>query len=402
MTKIGIIKEGKIPVDRRVALTPIHCKLLKSKYPDVDIVVQPSPIRAFTDTEYTGQNIELQNDLSDCDVIFGVKEVNIEDLIPNKTYFFFSHTTKKQPYNQKLLQSILSKNIHLIDYEHLTNTKHQRVVAFGRYAGIVGAYNGLIAYGKRTNRFDLKPAHNCFDMVEMLNEVKDANFEPNTKILITGKGRVGMGAMETLSPLNIKTVNAYDFLNKTYSEPVICQIDADNYVKRKDGKKFDFQDFFKNPEAYESTFLPFTKVTDIYIASHFWNPKSPVFMTPIDYKAKDFNIKVIADISCDIGGPIPSTLRPSTIDKPLYGYNREQQTEGEPFADENVTVMAVDNLPCELPRDASNAFGNDLIKYVIPNLLGSDAENMILNASITKEGKLTKKYEYLEDFAKGK
>jgi len=399
--KVGVLKETKNPPDRRVPVPPDQAVELINKYPNVDLFVQESGIRCFTDDEYRDRGINVVPDMNECDILLGVKEVNIPELIPGKAYLFFSHTTKKQPYNKELLQEILKREITLIDYEHLTDTNNFRLIAFGRWAGVVGAYNGLIGYGRKTGSFDLKRASECHDMKEMIGELKKIKLPP-VKILITGKGRVGMGAMETLQPLNLREVTSEEFINGSFDEPVLCQIDADEYVQRKDGQAFDFQHFFGNPGDYVSTFLPYTKVADIYIASHFWHPQSPVFMTRQDMQADDFNISVIADISCDIKNPIPSTLRASTIADPFYGYDPVTDSETEPYTKSGVTVMAIDNLPGELPRDASKDFGNGLLERIFPSLFGDDSDKIIERAMITRDGRLTEKYAYLQDFADGR
>ncbi len=399
--KVGILKETKTPPDRRVAVAPEQAIELLNKFQNVDLFFQPSDIRCYTDDEYNALGLNLKQDLSDCDILIGVKEVKIDTLIANKKYLFFSHTAKEQPYNRELLQEVLKKNITLIDYEYLTDEKNIRLVAFGRWAGLVGAYNGLIGFGKRTGLFSLKPAHDCHDMKEMLSEVEKIKLPP-IKILITGGGRVAHGAMETLAPLNLKKVTPDEFLNETFDEAVFCQIDPWDYVKRKDGGKFDLQNFFYFPDEYESTFLPYTKVTDLFIACHFWDEKSPVFMTKEDMKADDFKMQVIADVSCDIAGPIPSTIRPSTIAEPFYGYDAKLEKETEPFDENSITVMAVDNLPGELPRDASVDFGKGLIEKVYPSLFGDDKEEIIKRATIAKDGKLTEKFAYLQNYVDGK
>ncbi len=398
--KVGILKETKTPPDRRVAVAPKQAKELVARFKNVELVIQSSDNRCFKDNEYTDLGLTVVNDVSDCDILLGVKEVHIPELLENKKYLFFSHTAKMQAYNKPLLKQIIDKNIQMIDHEYLTDKNNIRVVAFGRWAGIVGAYNSLIAFGKRSNLFELKRAKDCHDMEDMLNEVSKIKL-PAIKILITGAGRVGMGAIETLAPLNLKQVSYKDFLNNKYDEAVICQIDADVYTKRKDGSKFEFQHFFKNPDMYEGTFKAFTKVTDIYIPSHFWAKRSPVFMTEEDYKASDFKISVIADISCDIKDPIPSTLRASTIAEPFYGYNPSTGKEGDAWDLKNVTVMAVDNLPGELPRDASVDFSKALLNEVFQSLFGEDSEGIIERASITKDGKLTPLYAYLQGFLDG-
>jgi len=398
---VGVLRETKNPPDRRVAVAPEQAKKLTERFPNVELYIQSSTNRCFKDSEYSDLGLKVVDDVSNCDILLGVKEVHIPKLIPNKKYLFFSHTAKKQSYNRGLLQELVKKNIQMIDHEYLTDTNNVRVVAFGRWAGIVGAYNGLIAYCKRNNLVSLKRAKDCHDMNEMLNEVAKIRL-PAIKILITGAGRVGKGALETLAPLNLKQVSPEDFLNKEFDEAVICQIDADIYTKRKDGSRFEFKHFFNNPEMYQNNFIRFTKVTNLYIPCHFWDQRSPVFMTPDDYKDPDFKISVIADVSCDIKDPIPSTLRPSTIADPFYGYNPNTGQEDDAWNKNNITVMAVDNLPGELPRDASLDFSKALLEKVFPSLFEEDNDKIIERASITKDGALTPKYAYLQDFLNGK
>ncbi len=397
-TRIGVLRETKNPPDRRVAITPEQGLHLIKAHPNISIFIQPSDIRCYSDAEYRKAGFFLTEDLRECDILIGVKEVAIPYLIPNKKYLFFSHTAKKQDHNRKLLQEILKRHITLIDYEYLCDKNDRRVVAFGYWAGVVGAYKALRARGMRTDSFDLPPARSCHNMEEMYKHLKTISLKP-IKILVTGGGRVAMGAMQTIRILNLKEVSPDDFLNKEYDEPVVCRIDPEHYVERIDGLEFNLQHFYDYPEKYRSTFKPFTKLTDLFIACHYWNPKSPKFMTPEDYKEDDFNISVIADISCDTNGPIPSTLRPSTIASSFYGYDRFTEEETIPFIDKrNVTVMAVDNLPGELPRESSDDFGNALIKHVFTALLGDTDDEIIQKACITKDGQLTPAFNYLQDY----
>lgn len=400
---VGILRETKNPPDKRVAVAPKEAALLTKKYPELEIIVQSSSDRCYRDDEYQDMELPLQEDISNCDILIGVKEVKIEKLIPNKKYIFFSHTAKKQDYNRPLLQALVKNNIQMIDHEYLTDEKNIRLVAFGRWAGIVGAYNGLIAIGKRTGRYSLKRAKDCFDMQEMLREVDKVDLPNNYKILITGGGRVAQGALETLAPLNLKVVTPGDFLTETFNEPVICRIDPDEYVHPKTGDWISLEHFFNNPAEYKSTFKKYAKVTDCYIACHFWDQRSPVFLKPEDYLDDDFKIKIIADVSCDIAGrPVPSTLRASTIAEPFYGYNPKTDSEADAWDKNNVTVMAVDNLPGELPRDASDDFGKALAERVFPAFLNNDKDGIIYRATICKEGKLAPNYEYLQNFLTGK
>ncbi|MFD2513151.1 NAD(P)-dependent oxidoreductase [Pontibacter locisalis] len=397
--KFGIIKEGKIPVDKRVPLTPKKCVEALQEFPDMDIAVQPSNIRCFSDAEYRELHIPMQEDLSDCDVLMGVKEVPIDQLIPGKTYMFFSHTIKKQPHNAKLLRAILDKNITLIDYETIKTADGQRVVAFGRYAGIVGAYNGILTYGKKHKLFDLKPAYQCHEMEDMQEEYFKVKLPP-IKIAVTGGGRVAGGAMEVLDKMGIRKVSVFDYLYKQFSEPVYAQLHSGDYNARPDVEVWDSPDFYANPHLYKSTFQKFTKVTDLLLACAYWDPSAPKLFKEEDTRKPEFKIDTIADITCDVDGSIPTTKRTTTIPNPAYDYNPETGEIEVPYSKpDNITIMAVDNLPCELPRNASRDFGRHLIDNVFPHFFNGDAEGILVRATIAKGGKLTEPYAYLQDYA---
>ena len=399
--KFGIIQERKNPPDRRVVLSPKACKELTGKFLDAEILVEPSPIRVFKDEEYVEAGLSLSDNMAECDVLIGVKEVPMEALIPNKKYFFFSHTIKKQPYNRELLRTILKKNIEMYDHEVITNTKEQRVVAFGRYAGIVGAYNGIKTYGLKYDLFHLPKAESLIDQDDLIKELRSIKL-PNIKILLTGNGRVGNGAKEMLDAMHITKVNVKEYLQGEFKEPVYCQIDASEYNTRKDGEQGSLGDFFANPEEYKTNFTRFAKVTDFYIAGHFYGEGAPYLFTREDAKHPEFKIKVVADVSCDIDGPVATTIRPSTIADPVYGYEPVSETESD-FKDANaIAVMAVDNLPCELPRDASIGFGEAFAKHVIPAFFNNDTDGVLQRARMTQNGKLTERYAYLQDFVDGK
>jgi saccharopine dehydrogenase (NAD+, L-lysine-forming) len=397
--KIGILRETKNPPDRRVPLTPPQIVALQEIYPFTEFFVQPSDIRCYSDEEYEYLDIPLKEDLSDCDILMGVKEVDKRTFIPGKTYMFFAHVAKKQPHNREMFREMSDRHLRLIDYEYLTTDKGERVVAFGRWAGIVGAYNGLRARGIKTNRFKLKPAHQCRELDEMWAGLRLIELKPGLKILVTGTGRVANGAMETLGVCNIVQVTPEDFLNREFEIPVVCQIGPEYYTSHKNNRPFSFTHFIKNPDEYESAFLSFTKVTDILITGHFWDPRSPVFFTKQDMKSSGFRISVIADISCDVNGPIPSTLRATTIADPFYGYNPYLETEEQAFTrPSNITVMSIDNLPGELPRDASADFGKQLMKNTLHDLLSGVDSPMIRRATILKDGELTLAFNYLGDY----
>ncbi len=403
MIKFGIIREGKNPPDKRVPLSPSQCKLFKQQYPQLKIKVQPSPIRAFTDAEYKEAGIILSENLSDCDILLGVKEVPLDMLIPGKTYLFFSHTYKKQPYNRKLLKTILDKKIRLIDYEMLKEGGGKRLLGFGRYAGIVGCYNAFRAWGELTGDYQLKPAYQCYDRREIEGELIKVKLPQKLRIALTGAGRVAAGAMEILSALRITQVFPKEYLNQEFSEPVFTQLDVRQYFKRKDSEEFTRQEFYQNPKGFVSNFMRYARITDLYITGHFWSNQSPYIFTREDARARDFNIKLISDISCDIDGPIASTIRPSTIEEPFYGYDPQSEKEVSLRAPGSIGVSAVDNLPCELPRDASEDFGNELIKNVIPQFFNGDGYKILERASETNlEGQLTPAFSYLEDYVQGK
>ena len=398
---IGIIKEGKTPVDHRVPLTPSQVREVLDTYDNIKVKCQRSDIRCFKDEEYAAAGAELVDDVSNCEIILGVKEVPISMLSEGKTHFFFSHTIKKQDYNRGLLQEILKKKIRLIDWECLTNNNGQRLIAFGRYAGIVGAYNGILTFGKRYNLFHLRPAHECFDLDDMKTEYAKVELPP-VKIAVTGGGRVSKGAMEVLNGMGIRKVSPAEFLNEYFNGPVYTQLNTRDYNRRIGSGNFSRDEFYANPSAYEPAFLPYAQKADVLIAGAFWDPNAPVLFTKEDIVQIDFKVRVIADITCDIEGSIPSTKRPATIDDPVYDYNPSNDRVEAPFSDEgNITVMAVDNLPCELPRNASEDFGREFLKHILPNLIGDDTDDIILRGSITKDGELTDKYEYLQDYVNG-
>ena len=399
--KFGIIRERKSPPDRRVVLSPKACQHILAKYETAEIVVEPSPIRTYTGAEYKQAGIPVASKMEECDVLLGVKEVPIDALIPNKKYFFFSHTIKKQPYNRDLLHAILEKNIELYDHEVITNAKEQRLVAFGRYAGIVGAYNGFRAYGLKFNTFKLPKAEELPDQTALIEALKSIRL-PNIKVLLTGRGRVGNGSREMLDGMGMRRVTVSEYLSEDFNEPVYCQIDAGEYNKRKDGVRGNKIDFFKNPEEYKSNFFRFAEVTDYYIAGHFYGQGAPYLYTREDAKKPDFKIKVVADVSCDIDGPVASTIRPSTIAKPVYGYNPKTEKETDYKNTSAIAVMAVDNLPCELPRDASEGFGEAFLKNVIPAFFNGDKDGVLQRARMTHNGKLTDRYAYLQDYVDGK
>ena len=400
MVTIGIIREGKVPPDARVPLTPEQCAEAQVEFP-VKFLVEPSPIRCFKDEEYTAHGVALSHDLSACDVLLGVKEVPMERLLPGKTYLFFSHTIKKQPYNRPLLQAILAKNIRLIDYEVLTDERGQRLIAFGFYAGVVGAHNGLWAYGKRTGQFSLPRLFESHDYAEVLAVYEKLQLPP-LRIVLTGTGRVATGAAKNLRDMGIQQVDARTFLEKDFPYAVFTQLQAEDYVARRDGATFDKNDFYKNGDVYLSTFAPYYRRADIFINGIFYDRKAPAFFTCSEMQSPDFQIKTIADITCDLMpySSVPCTVRASKIADPVFGFDPATGLEVPPYDNSPVDVMAIDNLPSELPRDASAFFGRQMLGAIFPELLLGKDSPVIRRGMIAQDGKLTEAFEDLEDYVR--
>ena len=399
--KIGIIKERKNPPDKRVVFSPEACKELLEKFPDLQIKVESSDVRIFKDAEYEKMGIEVSNDVSDCEVLLGVKEVPMDALIPNKKYFFFSHTIKKQPYNRKLLKAIIEKNIELYDHETIVKANGARLIGFGRYAGLVGAYNGFRALGLRDGLFNLPKVETLADLNEVKRELDKITL-PNIKILLSGTGKVAQGAKEILDHLKIKEVGDALYLTSKFTEPVYCLVDVMEYNKRTDGSVGDRYKFYKDPSNYKSNFMPYAKETNFFIAGHFYGDGAPYLFTRENAKSDDFSINIVADISCDIDGPVASTLRASTIAAPFYGYDPQTEKEVDYDSKGAITVMAVDNLPCELPKDASEGFGEMFMENVIPAFFDEDASGILHRAKMTEKNGLTERFGYLQDFLDGK
>lgn len=397
--RIGIIRERKTPPDTRVALTPKQCKQLLAEYPNVEVVVEPSPDRCFADSAYVEQGIMLSDDLSNCDVLLGVKEVPIDNLISEKMYFFFSHTKKMQPYNKPLMQALIGKRISMVDYECLTYDDNQRILGFGVYAGIVGAHNALLAYGKKFGVFSLPKATELDDFEAVVSSYKDVQL-PAIKIVVTGAGRVPMGAMDVLNGIGVKEVSPEAFLQKDFDHAVYTVLKDETLYARKADGAFVRSEFFTQPELYKCLFSDYITHTDVLINGIYWEENIDRLFEREDVGKPEWNIKVIADITCDIDGSVPINIGASTIADPVYGIDRNDLSRVAPFNPSNdvIDIMAVDNLPNELPKDASRHFGEVLLKDVLPELLKPNS-SIIDRATICKAGKLTNDYEYMSDYA---
>jgi saccharopine dehydrogenase (NAD+, L-lysine forming) len=404
--KIGLIHEGKNPPDNRVALTPQQCAFVERLYP-VKIIVEPSPTRCFSDSEFEEEDVKMSTNLQSCDFLLGIKEVPIEQMIPNKAYFFFSHTIKKQVHNRPLLKAILDKKITLIDYEVLTDEYGQRLIAFGKFAGMVGAHNGILGHGLRTAQYTLPRMKDLKSYAEARTVYEKTKF-PALRVIVSGSGRVAKGAIEVLLDMNFKQVEPQEFLTEKYEEPIFTQVHPEDYIESifkdtplDENEPFDKQDYYKNPIAYRSTFHKFYKKADIFINCIFYDKRAPAFFTLDEMQTADFKIQTIADVSCDLVpfSSIPSTIKVSTIADPFYGFN--PFTSSVTKIEGGVTMMTIDNLPNELPRDASAYFGEQFILNIIPelqNLMRGRKSKVLERATVTRDGKLTPRFEYLQDY----
>ncbi|PHI18371.1 alanine dehydrogenase [Lewinellaceae bacterium SD302] len=400
--KIALIREEKTPPDSRVALTPKQAaKLLKAGW---DITVQPSPRRAFKDEEYVKAGLPLVEDISDRDLLLGIKEVPIDNLIPNKTYCFFAHVIKEQPYNQKLLLALLEKNIRHVDYEVLTDELGNRLIAFGYFAGMVGAHNGVWAYGKRTGKFELPRMNECFDYEEAKSHY-DRTKLPEMRVVLTGTGRVGKGAAQVLKDLGLRKVSPKDYLRKDYpGEAIFTQVSAGDYAEhQEEGDEFNKQHFYDNPREYKSKFQPYLSKSDVFINGVYWDNDAPTFFTREDMQRDDFRIQTVADVTCDIApvASVPTTLKASTIADPVFGYDPVSNEEKPAFSSEYVDVMSIDNLPSELPRDASKAFGEMFIERILPAFEKQNSP-LLVRATVTLDGELGPNFQYLVNYRDGK
>ena len=398
--KIGLIREGKIPQDSRVALTPAQCKWLLTQRSDLSFAVQPSVTRCYKDEEYEHAGIPLTEDLSDCTLLLGIKEVPAKELIADKTYLFFSHTRKKQPHNQLLLQTILEKKITLIDYECLEHEDGQRIIGFGFFAGVVGAHNGIMAYGNRTGLFQLDRVYKQKDFRNLIHTYFGLRL-PNLKIAITGSGRVAQGLLEVMNLMGVHEVEPDEYLARRFNYPVYTQLKSMDLYERKDTGKYNRVDFHNNPGNYKNKFIPYTRQTDVLLNGVYWSEGVPrLFETP-DVQDDRVIIETIADISDDENGSVPINKRTQTIENPVYGIDRHTLEITAPYLKGSIDIMAVGNLPNELPRDASRYFGEQLIKYILDDLVHGNSA-IIERATIAKEGGLTPGYTYLQDYVDGK
>lgn len=395
---IALIREEKNPPDSRVPLTPPQVAQLRSR--GYDIVVQPSPQRTYTDQEYADLGVPLVEDIRDRELLLGIKEVPVDKLISGKTYCFFAHVAKEQPYNQQLMRALLDKNITHIDYEYLTNENGQRLIAFGYWAGMVGAHNAIWAYARRTGAFEFPRLKDLYDY-EAAKVVYDQLTLPPLRVVLTGTGRVGQGAARVLEDIGFTRLIPSEYLSGA-GESVYTQLHVRDYAKHPNGGPIDKHHFYAHGEEYASAFGPYAKVSDVFINGIFWDGKAPAFFTAEEMKSPDFRIQVIGDVTCDIApaSSVPSTLFASTIADPVFGYDPATGKALDPYQPGMIDVMSIDNLPSELPRDASSAFGDVFIETILPEF-DKPSSDILRRASITVNGELGPEFGYLKSYAEG-
>jgi saccharopine dehydrogenase (NAD+, L-lysine forming) len=399
MLTIGLIREGKTPADNRVALTPAQCKWLHKNFDSIRVIAQHSDTRCFSDKEYTMAGVEVKEDVTACDILMGIKEVPVEQLITGKTYLFFSHTKKAQEHNRKLFKAIINKSITLIDYECLTHEDGQRILGFGFFAGIVGAHNGMMAYGKRTGLFTLNRVYQQKDYRNLIHTYFGLKL-PKLKIAVTGSGRVAHGVLEIMNLMGIHEVEPFEYLHKQFDYPVYVDLKGRDLYERKDDGTYNRDDFHLHPEQYKCSFGPFAKQTDVLMNGIYWDKNIAPLFSVEEFQQEAFSIKTIADITNDYHGSIAINIGDSTIEDPVYGVDRKTLQRTAPYQEGVVDIMAVGNLPNELPRDASRYFGEQLIKFVLEDLLKGGSAT-IERATMVKQGRLTEAYGYLKEYAEG-
>ena len=402
---LGIIRESRKD-ETRTPLAPKHIKELKKKFPGIKINIQSSKKRCFNDEEYSKTGATINEDLNFSDLILGVKEVDTNILLNRKKYLFFSHTSKIQPDNsaaaqgtpgmdkKDLLKKILEKKITLIDYDNIRNSAGARYLGFGRFSGIVGCYNSLALYENFLNNLKLPRAFEINNYTLLKNTLTNQKFS-KIKILITGDGRVSKGVLELLQFTNINQVSKDVFIKKKFDEPVFCNLKTSDYVTENPVNEFDLQHFIKNPKKYVSIAEKYLVQTDLLISAHYWDPESPkIFELKNLYK---FNkLQVIGDITCDINGSIPTTLKSTSIEEPYFYLDRNKHNEIKASSN-SLAIMAVDNLPSELSRDSSEEFGDGIVSKILPYIINHD-DGRIHNATIIKNGNFLPKYSYLKKY----
>ncbi|TVQ82761.1 MAG: hypothetical protein EA393_16405 [Bacteroidetes bacterium] len=432
--KIGIRQEDKYAMERRTPLTPKHVKKLKEEY-NLEFVVQTSSKRIFTDEEYLKAGAKIAEKLSECPVIMGVKEIPSDFFEKNKTYIFFSHVIKGQPYNMPMLKKMMELGCHLIDYERVADEQGRRLIFFGKFAGLAGMINSLWSLGQRlkelgyTNNpfLKIKQSYHYDSLAEAKKEISEVGREiaenglpkellPLT-IGFTGYGNVSIGAQEIAALLPIKEISPEKLPElqnrKNLPDNIIYKtVFHEKHISKpkNSSHSFELQDYYNHPEKYENNFEQYIPHLTILMNCMYWDTRYPRIFTKNFarklYEKGEPKIKVVGDVTCDPDGSIEFTHKGTEIEDPVFVYNPQTGKPRMGFKGDGILVMAVDILPSELPRDSSEAFGDALVNFIKPIAdadFDLDFENLRLPAPIKKamilhKGKLTKDYEYIQQY----
>lgn len=430
---IGIRHEDKYLMEKRAPLTPKHVEFLV-KHKKLDIVVQTSDKRIFKDEEYIKAGAKVSKDLKKCSVILGVKEMPISFFEEGKTYVFFSHTIKGQKYNMPMLKRMIELKCNLIDYEKIIDEQGKRLIFFGKYAGYAGMINSLWAlglrlkyYGYESRLLKIKQAHHYHSLNEAKADVSDIGELIAEKgiphelrpfvIGFTGYGNVSQGAQEICGLLPIKEISPGKLLllkhRKKIPDNIIYKVifKEEDLFEPKDPKhEFDLNDYYTNPDNYQSKFEKYIPHLSMLINCIYWDKRYPRLITK-DYLKNLYSkgrpkLNVIGDISCDVDGAVECTVKATEIQDPIYVYNPFKQDIAMGHEGEGIQIMAVDILPSELPRDSSNGFGDVLVNFVKPiadtdfNVPHEELElpKAIKKGLILHNGELTPEFKYLNEF----
>ncbi|MGE5341043.1 MAG: bifunctional lysine ketoglutarate reductase /saccharopine dehydrogenase family protein [Candidatus Omnitrophota bacterium] len=433
---IGIRREDKNKWERRVPLVPRDVKELKEKY-GIKTIIQPSAIRIFTDEEYARAGAEINEDLSEAPVILAVKEIPIPYFQKDKTYIFFSHTIKGQDYNMSMLKHMMALKCNLIDYERVVNEKNQRLIFFGKYAGMAGMVDTLHAFGQKlklqgydTPLERVKSAYEYADLNAALKAIREIGEEINENGFpielcplvfgFTGYGHVSQGAQEVFNLLPHKVLSAqmlpemYDNFTSDNFNFYKIVFNEDDMVRPKDGEApFELTDYYQHPEKYESRFENYLPYLNVLVNGIYWTEAYPRFVTK-EYLRNEsilrsnLNLQVIGDITCDINGSIQITYKSTKPDQPTYTYHPQDDRFEEGVQRTGIAVMAVDNLPCEFSKESSEAFSAVLKNYVSELASANFSDSIeslqlpdpLKRALVLHQGELTHDYQYMKEYIK--
>lgn len=432
--RVGIRREDKNRWERRTPFVPEDVSQLIQKH-NLQFVVQASPIRVFTDRNYENAGAAVTEDLQSCDFIFAVKEVPADLLMPNKVYTYFSHTIKGQSYNMPMLQKLLDLNCTLIDYELVVDEKGRRLLFFGNYAGMAGMIDTFWALGQRLSEegfktpfINIDPAHNYFDLNAAKEAIANIGDEIRGKGLpeplcpmvfgFAGYGNVSQGAQEIFDLLPHQSITVQDLLTdklENLSEKnILYKVvfkEEDMVVPKEKGKVFDLQEYYKFPERYVSKFKDYIPFLTVLMNCIYWDPKYPRLVTKeamreLFQRSDTPRLRNIGDISCDVRGAIECTVKCTTLDHPVFVYDPQNDAAIDGVKGSGPVILAIDHLPCELPRESSTFFSN-LLKPFVPRIVKADyskpfeeldLDPVIKNAVIAYQGELIPRFAYLEKY----